>query len=190
MNAKKLLNKPLTSTSFSIPASKFQHIPSIKLASFNVAGIRASLQKGFTHWLDKEDPDILLLQETKLSSTCQWPNQLYQHQYFSHANRRKGYSGTAVLSRVPPLAVEYPKLGHDLLDGEGRQLCVEFDDYFVLNTYIPFSGVQLEKLDLKTKYFESIQEYLSKLKKPIIWGGDINVALGSIDVHPTLYHEG
>jgi exodeoxyribonuclease III len=154
----------------------------IKIVSWNVAGWRASLRKGFDRYLDAENADIVLLQETKLSQDLDYMNPIYPYIFQNHSLRRKGYSGTAILSKIEPLSVEYLKLDECVMNQEGRHILLEFRDYFMLNSYIPFAGRDLERLVSKRNHLFKLKEFLMSVKKPIIWGGDLNVAHQSIDL--------
>jgi exodeoxyribonuclease-3 len=155
----------------------------MKLLSWNVNGIRAIMKNGFYDFLHSENPDILCLQETKAH-----PEQINvqldgYHQYWNAAERR-GYSGTAIFTRVKPLAVHYG-LGMSHHDKEGRLLTAEFADYYLVNVYTPNSKRGLLRLDYRTEQWDpDFLEYLKKLEedKPVIVCGDLNVAHKEIDL--------
>ncbi|KAJ3000346.1 hypothetical protein HDV02_006153 [Globomyces sp. JEL0801] len=144
---------------------KNQPVPgAIKLVSWNVAGINAALKKGFERYVEAEDPDILMLQETKANTDLKYMKKSrYPFQYQSHCTSKKGYSGTAVFSKFKPLSVEY-KVNDDELDQE---------EWYLIASYIVNAGTKLERLDLKHKHFEKLESYFAELqtKKPIIWTG-------------------
>jgi exodeoxyribonuclease III len=154
---------------------------SLKIVSWNVAGINACLKKGFHKYITAEKPDILCLQETKLQKNDQYMSYTeYPHQYQSHSKVKKGYSGTAIFSKIKPIKVEYG-IGDDL-DEEGRYITIEFNDYVLINGYVPNAGSKLERLDLKSKHYINLIENLKKWKKPLIFCGDLNVAHKEIDL--------
>lgn len=155
----------------------------IKIISWNVNGIRAALKKGFLSFVEKENPDILCLQETKAH-----PDQVdemlknYEHHYWNSAEK-KGYSGTAVFSRIKPLSVMYGK-DTENHRGEGRIITLEFDGYFLVTVYTPNSGRGLTRLDYRQEWDKRFLKYLLELedKKPVIVCGDLNVAHTDIDL--------
>ena len=159
----------------------------MKIISWNVNGIRAALKKGFIESMKKENPDIICIQETKAH-----PDQVdmafneYEHHFWNSAEK-KGYSGTAVFSKIKPLSVMYG-LGIEEHDTEGRLITLEFDDFFLINTYVPNSGRGVSRLIYRQKWDKDLLKYLKNLEKtkPIILTGDLNVAHKPIDLkNPT-----
>ena len=158
----------------------------MKLISWNVNGLRAVLKRNFLGFLDDEKPDVLLLQETKCGPDdvdTPWPAG-----YGAHWNpaRKKGYSGTAVLSLVPVLSVT-TGIGQEAHDAEGRVLTVELADFFVVSVYVPNSKRGLTRLDYRMEWDRAFLAYLRDLErhKPVVFGGDLNVAHMPIDLaHP------
>lgn len=158
----------------------------MKLLSWNVNGLRAALNKGFTDFVAAHQPDVLCLQETKSSAEpipCELPG---YHAYWSHA-QRKGYSGTAIFVREKPLSVsEGVKI--EKHDCEGRVLTCELSDFYVVNVYVPNSKRDLSRLPYRCEEWDvDFLKYLKKLekKKPVIFCGDLNVAHTEIDLtHP------
>ncbi len=154
----------------------------IKLISWNVNGIRACITKGFLDYFNEVDADIFCLQEIKLS-----PDQLelslagYQ-QYFNYAEK-KGYSGTAVFTKIPPLSCTYG-MGISEHDHEGRIITLEFEDFYLVNVYTPNSKQELERLDYRMVWENDFRNYLQSLdaRKPVILCGDLNVAHQEIDL--------
>ena len=133
----------------------------MKLLSWNVNGIRAIMKNGFYDFLHSENPDILCLQETKAH-----PEQINvqlddYHQYWNAAERR-GYSGTAIFTRIEPLAVYYA-MGMSHHEKEGRLLTAEFADYYLVNVYTPNSKRGLLRLDYRTEQWDP--DFLKYLKK-------------------------
>ena len=154
----------------------------MKLISWNVNGLRACLQKGFLETFQTLDADIFCLQETKLQEgQVTWAREQY-HDYWNYAEK-KGYSGTAVFSKSEPLSVSR---GIDIEehDHEGRVLTLEYPDFYLVNVYTPNSQSELARLSYRMKWEEDFLAYLKKLeeKKPVIFCGDLNVAVESIDL--------
>lgn len=153
----------------------------MKLLSWNVNGIRACLTKGFTESISKHNPDIICLQEIKAH-----PEQVdiqlkdYEHHYWNPAER-KGYSGTAIFSKIKPLSVKYG-IGNEA-DIEGRVITLEFKDYYLVTVYTPNSKRGLERLDFRYKSWDrDFLDYVKSLPKPTIFCGDLNVAHTEIDL--------
>ena len=155
----------------------------MKIISWNVNGIRAVMKKGFPDFVKKYDPDILCLQETKAH-----PDQVdellhdYEHHFWNSADK-KGYSGTAIFSKIKPLNVSYGG-GIDVGDTEGRIVTAEFDDFFLVNVYTPNSKRGLARLDYRQEWDKLFFNYLKELEKskPVITCGDLNVAHTEIDL--------
>ena len=158
----------------------------MKIVCFNVNGLRAILNKDFEATFKALDADVFFLEETKLSED---PGLLppfdpdgYQS-YWTVSKVRKGYSGVAVFTRIDPLSVHY-----GLLDGkyddEGRVITLEFEDFYFVGAYVPNAGDGLKRLDFRLQYEKDLVEYFAHLskKKPIVYGGDLNVAHKPIDL--------
>ena len=158
-------------------------LTSVKFISWNVNGLRAVLRKNFLEYLDAEKPDVLCLQETKCGPDDVEPP--WTARYGTHWNcaAKKGYSGTAILTRTPPLQVT---TGIEVAehDGEGRVLTAEFDEFFVVNVYVPNSQRELTRLAYRQQWDRDFLGYLKKLerRKPVIFCGDLNVAHTEIDL--------
>lgn len=155
----------------------------MKLISWNVNGLRAVLRKNFLNYLADEAPDILCLQETKAH-----PDQVEQlwpahYTTFWNSAQKKGYSGTAIFTKVRPAKVT-PGIGHQEHDNEGRVLTAEFADYYLVNVYVPNSKRELTRLAYRQQWDRDFLAYLKKLerKKPVIWCGDLNVAHTELDL--------
>ena len=154
----------------------------MKLISWNVNGIRAAMTKGFLDFAREESPDILCIQETKMQEgQAEVPLEGY-HQYWCSADK-KGYSGTAVFSKEEPLSVTFG-IGIDEHDHEGRVITAEYDDFYLVNVYVPNSQNELKRLDYRMKWEDDFRAYLEGLakKKPVITCGDFNVAHKEIDL--------
>ena len=154
----------------------------MKLVSWNVNGLRSCLTKGFLEYVKNEDPDILCLQETKLQPEQAVFDLEGYHRYF-HSADKKGYSGTAVLTKEEPLSVTYG-FGEDIHRHEGRVITAEYPDFYLVCCYTPNSKDQLARLDYRMAWEDDIREYLLELdaKKPVVYCGDLNVAHREIDI--------
>jgi exodeoxyribonuclease-3 len=155
----------------------------VKLISWNVNGLRAVLKKNFLEFLEAEKPDVLCLQETKCSPDQ--VEQLWPAAYTTYWNSavKPGYSGTAIFTRQQPLKVT-PHLGITEHDQEGRVLTAEYDDFFLVNVYVPNSKRELTRLAVSPAVGPGLPQVPQKLekKKPVIWCGDLNVAHTEIDL--------
>lgn len=155
----------------------------MKLISWNVNGLRAVLRKNFLEYLATERPDVLCLQETKASAADVQP--VWPSDYSAHWNsaERKGYSGTAILTRVAPLRVT-TGIGMAEHDGEGRVLTAEFPGFQLVNVYVPNSQRELARLPYRMEWDRAFLGYLRKLgrAKPVVVCGDLNVAHTEIDL--------
>lgn len=155
----------------------------VKLISWNVNGLRAVIKKGFYDFVEKENPDILCLQEIK-AHPIQVNIELsddFEHHYWNPA-KRPGYSGVAVFSKIKPLDVHY---GIGLLDEEGRVLTLEFNEFFLVNVYTPNSKRDLSRLDFRYKEWDiTFRKYIKGLEKdkPVVVCGDLNVAHTEEDI--------
>ncbi len=156
----------------------------MKIYSWNVNGLRAAMRKGFLQWFKRAKPDIVCLQEIKAQSDT-IPEEISQikdyHLYLSPAEK-KGYAGTAALSKKPAISVK-KKIGKPKFDQEGRFLFLEYDDFYLFNTYFPHSRRDLERLDFKQEFNQAYLNFVKKKKnKPLILTGDFNVAHQPIDL--------
>lgn len=156
----------------------------MKIVSFNVNGIRAIAQKNFLEDVPHLDADVLCLQETK-ATVDQVKETLEGLNYHVFANEaeRKGYSGTAILTKKQPIQVS-TDIGMVDHDQEGRVITAEFDNMYVVNVYVPNSGNDLRRLDYRQQWDKDFLAYLKDLEKhkPIITCGDFNVAHKAIDL--------
>lgn len=157
----------------------------MKIVSFNVNGIRAIMKKEFTSSLDALNPDILCLQETK-AQDLQVEEALASINGFhlsANSATKKGYSGTAILSKVKPLSIQYD-MGIAKHDDEGRVICAEFEDFYLVNVYVPNSGSDLKRLSYRQEWDKDFNAYLKELEKtkPVVVCGDFNVAHRDIDL--------
>lgn len=150
------------------------------LVSWNVNGIRAALKKGFMDVVDKLDPDIMCIQETKAQQEQVTLELKGYYQYWNSAEK-KGYSGTLVLTKEKPLKISYG-INHKDHDNEGRVITVEYKKFCLVNVYTPNSQPNLKRLKYRMKWEDAFKKYLHTLKKPVIVCGDLNVAHEEIDL--------
>ena len=154
----------------------------MKLVSWNVNGLRACLGKGFLDYCAQEDADVVCLQETKLQPEQAVFDLDGYHRYFYSAEK-KGYSGTAVLTKTEPLSVRYG-LGDDAHDHEGRVITAEYPAFYLVCCYTPNSQDGLKRLDYRMQWEDALRAYLLRLdaEKPVVYCGDLNVAHEEIDI--------
>lgn len=163
----------------------------MKLYSWNVNGIRAVVRKGeLQSFLEKHDPDILCLQETKAEQGQAVFDSPAYIEYWNSSRTRKGYSGTAIFTKIKPIAVyndipehivakhklEADNYGHS--NDEGRVIAAEFDDFYVVTAYTPNAKDDLTRIPLRQVWDAAVLEYCTELdaKKPVLYCGDMNVA--------------
>ena len=154
----------------------------MRLISWNVNGLRAAMGKGFCQFVEDEAPDVICVQETKMQEgQAEVPLEGY-HQFWCSADK-KGYSGTAIFTKIQPISVTRG-IGIDEHDHEGRVLTAEYDDFYLVNVYVPNSQNELKRLDYRMKWDDDFRAYLKSLeeKKPVITCGDFNVAHKEIDI--------
>lgn len=154
----------------------------MKLISWNVNGIRAAMGKGFLDFAEDSNADVICIQETKMQEgQAEVPLKGY-NQYWCSAEK-KGYSGTAVFTKEEPLSISY---GIDMEehDKEGRVITAEYENFYLVNVYVPNSQNELKRLDYRMKWEDDFRNYLKSLeeKKPVVTCGDFNVAFKEIDL--------
>lgn len=162
----------------------------MKFVSWNVNGLRACLKKDFMQSFAALDADAFCLQETKMQSG-QAELELPGYQEFWNSAEKKGYSGTAIFTRIPPLSVSYD-IEDDSHVGEGRSITLEFEDYYLVTVYTPNAQDGLRRLDYRMAWEDAFRAYLLRLdaKKPVIVCGDLNVAHEEIDLkNPKSNHQ-
>ena len=154
----------------------------MRFVSWNVNGIRAVLKKNFLEVFDAFDADIFALQETKCQVGQVELDLPGYHQYWNYADK-KGYSGTAIFTRVPPLSVSYD-IGDDAHVGEGRSITLEYEKFYLVTVYTPNAQDGLKRLDYRMAWEDAFRAYLLSLdaKKPVVVCGDLNVAHQEIDL--------
>lgn len=185
---------------------------SAKIVSWNVNGVRAFVNRAeqrkaessasdsssscasrLTEFILEEDPDIVCLQETKIDESLEEQfsdllGKAYPHKAFSSSKTKKGYAGTAVFSKKRPISVRTDAMqsGAKQASDEGRCIVCEFEDFVLVNTYVPNSGMKLERLNYRTKVWDpamvSLLKELDAGAKGVVWTGDLNVAHGDEDV--------
>ncbi len=160
---------------------------SITLLSWNVNGVRAVYKKGFMDWLAGADPDILCLQETR-AEAHQIPADLREpagyHAYWNHSIRKKGYSGTGLLTKEEPLSVQFG-LGVDEFDQEGRTIIAGYPTFTLLNCYFPNGSRDHSRVPFKLGFYDAFLNRCEALRaegKPVIFCGDVNTAHKEIDL--------
>ena len=154
----------------------------MKLISWNVNGLRACMNKGFQDFLANSEADIFCVQETKMQKgQAEFDFSGYE-EYWNSAEK-KGYSGTAIFTKIKPLSVSYD-IGIAEHDQEGRVITAEFDDFYLVNVYTPNSQRELARLDYRMQWEDAFRSYIKQLdeKKPVIICGDLNVAHKEIDL--------
>ena len=159
----------------------------MKIASYNVNGIRAALKKGFIDWLVATNPDVICLQEIKAQEDqldlSVFKDAGYAYSYWFSA-QKKGYSGVAILSKTKPNHVEFGT-GIETMDFEGRNIRADFDNVSVMSLYLP-SGTNAARLGFKLNYMDEFQEYINDLKTEfpnLVICGDYNICHEEIDIH-------
>jgi exodeoxyribonuclease-3 len=157
----------------------------MKIISWNVNGIRAVAKKDFFKDVESMAPDVLCLQETKAQDdqVAEVLQHMDGYHVYSNSAEKKGYSGTAILSKTKPLQVNHD-IGIAEHDNEGRVLCAEYEFYYVVTVYVPNSGSELKRLDYRQEWDKAFFNYLKNLeeKKPVVVCGDFNVAHKAIDL--------
>ena len=154
----------------------------MKLISWNVNGLRACMNKGFQDFLANSGADIFCVQETKMQKgQAEFDFPGYE-EYWNSAEK-KGYSGTAIFTKIKPLSVSYD-MGIAEHDQEGRIITAEFDDFYLINVYTPNSQRELARLDYRMQWEDAFRTYVKQMdeKKPVIICGDLNVAHKEIDL--------
>lgn len=159
----------------------------MKIATYNVNGIRSALNKGFEEWLISEQFDAICLQEIKLSETelVQPRFEALGYHCYWYPAQKKGYSGVAILSKTKPNHIEYG-CGHELFDFEGRIIRADFDNFSLMSIYFPSGSAGDERQAVKIKFLDFFFVYIVELKKSfpnLILCGDYNICHEEIDIH-------
>jgi len=154
----------------------------VKIISWNVNGLRACLNKGFMDFFSATDADTVCIQETKMQ-----PEQaeiiLPGYKQYWNSAVKKGYSGTAIFTRMEPISVNYDINAEEHI-GEGRSITLEFEDFYLVTVYTPNAQRDLARIDYRMSWEVAFREYLKQLdeKKPVVVCGDMNVAHNEIDL--------
>jgi exodeoxyribonuclease III len=156
----------------------------VKIISWNVNGIRAAQKKGLLEFVREQDPDILCLQETRAPRSAVDSALINGHSFFINEAEKAGYSGTAILTKQKPLSVK-KGLGIPKHDHEGRVITAEYNNFYLVNVYVPNSKRELTRLPYREKEWDP--DFLNFLKilertKPVVFCGDMNVAHKPIDL--------
>lgn len=157
-------------------------VHNMKIVSWNVAGFRACLKKGFDIFFKDVDADVVCLQEVKATKD-QYDFHPEGYREYLYPAKRPGYSGTLIYSKVEPLSVKYG-IGIDIFDDEGRCIMLEFENFYLLNFYVPNVKRTLERMDERMMWEDYVRGYLKDLErtKPVVVCGDFNVAHNEIDI--------
>ena len=154
----------------------------MKIVSWNVAGFRAVLKKGFEEFFDNINADIFCIQESKVNED-QFNFSKEGYDMYLNPAEKKGYSGTLIYSKIKPISVSYG-MGIDEHDHEGRIITLEFNDFYLVNEYVPNVKRDLSRLDYRMVWEDDFKKYLKKLEesKPVVVCGDFNVAHTEMDI--------
>lgn len=154
----------------------------MKIISWNVAGFRAVLKKGFDDFFRESDADIFCIQESKVLEE-QFDYRPEGYKMYLNSAERKGYSGTLVFTRINPINVSYG-MGIEEHDKEGRIITLEYDKFYLVTVYTPNAKNDLSRLEYRMKWEDDFKSYLKMLEltKPVVVCGDLNVAHNEIDI--------
>lgn len=154
----------------------------MKLVSWNVNGLRACMNKGFQDFLNEVDADVICLQETKMQPE-QADFEFPAYEMYWNSAIKKGYSGTAILTRIKPIQVSYD-LGLAIHNDEGRSITLEFENFYLVTVYTPNAKPELARITYRMEWEDAFRAYVNELdkKKPVVICGDLNVAHNAIDL--------
>lgn len=154
----------------------------MKIISFNINGIRSVIQKGFLDWLNIVNPDLVCLQETKIDQSNAEQLSFEGYHSYWHSATKKGYSGTAILSKVEPVRV-IQGIGHPEIDSEGRVMRIEFEQFSVWSCYFPSGASAPERQNFKLIFLDVFQNYIEQAGGNHIVTGDFNLCHTAADIH-------
>ena len=152
----------------------------MKIISWNVDGLRACYKKGLEEFFLSELPDMFCMQETKVLEK-ENPLHIEGYKEYLYPAEKKGYSGTMIYSKIEPLSIKYG-IGIEEFDSEGRVITLEYDNFYLVNAYVPNSKRELERLNERMYFEDEMRKYLKNLNKNVIYCGDLNVAHEEIDI--------
>lgn len=152
----------------------------MKIISWNVAGLRACYKKGLEEFFLSELPDMFCMQETKVLEK-ENPLHIEGYKEYLYPAEKKGYSGTMIYSKIEPLSIKFG-IGIEAFDNEGRVITLEYDNFYLVNAYVPNSKRELERLNERMYFEDEMRKYLKSLNKNVIYCGDLNVAHEEIDI--------
>lgn len=152
------------------------------LVSWNVAGFRSCLKKGFINFFERVNADVICLQESKITD-AELDFRPEGYEIYLNPAQKKGYAGTLVYTRIKPIKVTFG-MGIEEHDKEGRMITLEFSNFFLITVYVPNSKRELLRLDYRMKWESDFLLYIKKLeqKKPVVFCGDLNVCHKEIDI--------
>lgn len=154
----------------------------MKIISWNVAGFRAVLKKGFDDFFREINADIFCIQESKVLEE-QFDYRPEGYKMYLNPAEKKGYSGTLVFTKIDPINVSYG-MGIEEHDKEGRIITLEYDKFYLVTVYTPNAKNDLSRLEYRMKWEDDFKSYLKMLEltKPVVVCGDLNVAHNEIDI--------
>lgn len=164
-----------------------------KIISYNVNGLRAAIEKGFFDWLQKENPDIICIQETKLQKgqVDTKAIEFLGYNHYWHYAEKKGYSGVAMFSKDKPVDIKYG-IGVPQYDNEGRTIIAQFNNYSVISVYFPSGTTGDIRQEIKMAFLNDFFKFLSEYRKQhpnVIVSGDYNICHKPIDINYPKKHE-
>lgn len=159
----------------------------IRIVTYNVNGIRSAISKGWLNWVADVSPDIICLQEIKAEQgqIDETPLKEMGYELYWNSAQKKGYSGTAIFTKIKPLQVHFG-CGLEEYDREGRVIRADFDGFSVMSTYFPSGSSGDVRQDVKMRFLKDFQTYIDELKKTVpnlIILGDVNICHRPIDIH-------
>lgn len=162
----------------------------MQIVSWNVAGINACIKKGLFQFMQSQNADIYCFQEVKATAEKMPKLPLLGYNGYHSIAEKKGYSGVTTYTRIEPISVR--KMGVEEFDKEGRVIVLEFDSFFLANTYFPSSNRELSRLDFKLRFNAKFHDFCKELtkEKPVVIAADFNVAHKDIDIRNARQNDG